>query len=181
MSDERWRPVPGSHGYEVSNLGRVKGPRCVLKPSLLNSGYLGVKIATRGTTVHAAVALAFVGPQPTRQHTVNHKNGDKLDNRAENLEWMTQAENNRHAVDVLGRLVGRPKNARKADGRQPFTLDLKAAGFHDLRIEPRIGYVAWRAVDVESAQVLHCAALKELPHWIADRVPRMLAARNYEH
>ena len=65
------------------------------------------------------------------------------------------------------------------DARQPFTLDLKAAGFHDLRIEPRLGYVAWRAVDVDSGEVQHCAALKELLHWIADHLPRMLAMRNY--
>ena len=75
---------------------------------------------------------------------------------------------------------GIPDREPMTDGRQPFTLDLKAAGFHDLRIEPRIGYVAWRAVDVESAQVLHCAALKELLHWIADQLPRMLAMRNYQ-
>ena len=75
---------------------------------------------------------------------------------------------------------GIPDREPMTDCRQPFTLDLKACGFHDLRIEPRIGYVAWRAVDVESAQVLHCAALKELLHWIADQLPRMLAMRNYQ-
>ena len=76
---------------------------------------------------------------------------------------------------------GIPDRAPMTDARQPFTLDLKAAGFHDLRIEPRLGYVAWRAVDVDSGEVLHCAALKELLHWIADQLPRMLAMRNYEH
>ena len=50
----------------------------------------------------------------------------------------------------------------------------------DLMIVPRLGYVSWRAVDVDTGTVLHCAALKELLHWIADRVPRMLAARNYQ-
>ncbi len=75
---------------------------------------------------------------------------------------------------------GIPDREPMTDNRQPFTLDLAAAGFHDLRIEPRLGYVAWRAVDVESGEVLHCAALKELLHWIADQVPRMLAMRNYQ-
>ena len=65
------------------------------------------------------------------------------------------------------------------DGRTSFPLLLKDAGFHDMRIEPRIGYVAWRAVDMETGAVLHHAALKELLHWIADRVPRMLALRNF--
>ena len=76
---------------------------------------------------------------------------------------------------------GIPDRDPLVDRRQPFALDLKACGFHDLRIEPRIGYVAWRAIDVESGKVLHCAALKELLHWVADQLPRMLAMRNYEH
>jgi len=66
-----------------------------------------------------------------------------------------------------------------ADCRQPFDLRLKSAGYLDLRIEPRRGYVAWRAVDMETEIVVHCAALKQLLHWIADRVPRMLAERNF--
>ena len=65
------------------------------------------------------------------------------------------------------------------DNRAPFALPLKACGYRDLRIEPRLGYVAWRAVDAETGEVLHCAALKELLRWTASQVPRMLAARNY--
>ena len=75
---------------------------------------------------------------------------------------------------------GIPDRPPMTDARQPFRLELKAAGFHDLRIEPRLGYVAWRAIDAESGDVLHCAALKELLHWIADQLPRMLAMRNYQ-
>jgi hypothetical protein len=48
-----------------------------------------------------------------------------------------------------------------------------------LHIEPRIGYVAWRAVDAQTGDVVHCAALKELLRWIAGQVPRMLAVRNF--
>ena len=75
---------------------------------------------------------------------------------------------------------GIPDRETVTDTRQPFALDLKAAGFHDLRIEPRLGYVAWRAVDVDSGKVLHSAALKELLHWVADQLPRMLSMRNYQ-
>ena len=64
------------------------------------------------------------------------------------------------------------------DARQPFPLELATAGFHDLRIEPRLGYIAWRAVRVDTGEVLHCCALKQLLHWIADQLPRTLGARN---
>ena len=78
------------------------------------------------------------------------------------------------------RAAGIPDPAPLEDPRQAFDLDLTGAGWRKLRIEPRLGYVAWRAVDAESGVVLHTAALKELLHWVADRMPRWLALRNYQ-
>ena len=66
------------------------------------------------------------------------------------------------------------------DTRAPISLDLRSAGGPHLILEPRLGYVAWRARDVETGDVIHCAALKELLHRIADELPRMMAARNYQ-
>lgn len=66
------------------------------------------------------------------------------------------------------------------DSRKPFTLPLSGFGWRDVVIEPRLGYVGWRAVDAETREVLHCAASKELLRWIARQVPRMLAARNFQ-
>jgi hypothetical protein len=75
---------------------------------------------------------------------------------------------------------GIPDRAPIEDTREAFELPLKAAGYFDLLIEPRLGYVSWRAIDKDTGTVLHCAALKELLHWIADRLPRYLALRNFE-
>ena len=65
------------------------------------------------------------------------------------------------------------------DLRQPVTLALSALGWRDVRLEPRLGYVAWRCVAVDTGEVLHCAAAKEMMRWIAGQLPRMLGARNY--
>ena len=93
--------------------------------------------------------------------------------RAANTRW--RAEHAQRERDE-----GIPDRAPDTDCRQPILLDLTSYGGRRLRIEPRRGYVASRAVDEATGQVMHCAAIKELLHRIADELPRMLAARNYQ-
>lgn len=102
-------PVKGYEGrYEVSRTGHVvslcSGNPAVLRPVMHRQGYKRVRLydgrgGYRWHMVHRLVAAAFVGGDKSLQ--VNHKNGVKGDNRAENLEWVTQKENWRHAADVL--------------------------------------------------------------------------------
>ncbi len=113
--NEQWRPVVGYEGwYEVSDHGHVKrikagrGARAgrILHPGNRH-GYLHVALFQGGRStkqsaiVHRLVLAAFVGPCPAGLQ-VNHKNGIKTDNRAENLEYVTPKENVRHAQKVLG-------------------------------------------------------------------------------
>ena len=107
MNTEIWHKceVPYTR-YEVSNLGRVRNARTgqVLRPRKVSRGYRKVTLYYKGQQkhclVHNLVATAFVeGWREGLQ--VNHKNGVKTDNRAENLEWVTSSENHRHARDVL--------------------------------------------------------------------------------
>ena len=94
--------------------------------------------------------------------------------RAANARWnAAQAQ----ALAQAERDAGTP-DRDDYDQRQPIMLDLSSAGGPNLTLEPRLGYVAWRARDNDTGQVLRCAALKELLHWIADELPRMLSARS---
>ena len=55
--------------------------------------------------------------------------------------------------------AGIPDEPMPEDFRRPFALPLRAAGYRDLHIEPRIGYVAWRAIDADTGELVKCAAL----------------------
>lgn len=79
-----------------------------------------------GLAVHTAVARAFCdGYDPNLQ--VNHKDGNKANNAANNLEWVTPFENTHHAIDELGfdKKEGNNPNARAVVGKDKNTLELK--------------------------------------------------------
>jgi hypothetical protein len=76
---------------------------------------------------------------------------------------------------------GIPDDPLPVDARQPFDLDLRTWGGPWLRIEPRAGYIAARAIDAASGAVLTCCALKTLLHNVADRMPRTASCRSTPH
>ena len=67
-----------------------------MTPSIDRSGYLHGLINGRSQSYHRIIAECFI-PNPYNKHDVNHINGIKTDNRAENLEWSTRSENVVHA------------------------------------------------------------------------------------
>lgn len=109
MSGEEWRGVE-DWPYEVSSHGRVRRstpgpgtyPGYVLAPVLnkrtnMLQGLMHDDGRRKAFRVHRLVAKAFIGPCPDG-HEVNHIDGDRTNNHVENLEYVTRAENMRHAV-----------------------------------------------------------------------------------
>lgn len=85
--------------YEITEDGQIinKTNGHVLKGQPNGKGYLRVSIGGQLTFIHRLVAEKYV-PNPDNKEQVNHINGDKLDNRACNLEWVTNQENRTHAI-----------------------------------------------------------------------------------
>ncbi len=125
--------------YRISNLGRVysvkrKAPNngmCggyCLKHRKWQNGYRFVALSNHGKgkqfSVHRLVAKAFVD-NPNGYDEVNHKDGDKSNNNAENLEWCTRSQNNAHAVKNGLRDIGKMQSVAWEANRKPVIFSLE--------------------------------------------------------
>lgn len=107
--EEQWKSIEGYSRYEVSNLGRVRSldfnhtkKTKILKPELLNSGYLAVALwddtkKVKLLTIHRLVAKAFI-LNLNNYRCVNHIDENKTNNNASNLEWCTDVYNHNYGT-----------------------------------------------------------------------------------
>ena len=141
---EAWRAVfDGS--YEVSSLGRVRrvsasrgtrpGKLLRARPDNRGKGYPTVFLRISGKTmtckVHALVAVAFIGLRP-RDLEVNHKDGDPRNNAASNLEYVSHADNQRHAGETG--LMPRGRTHPGAKITEEVVLSIRSMSAHGIPV-----------------------------------------------
>lgn len=109
---ERWEDIKGYNAYQVSDRGRIKSHNGrwskkskILKPVDNSYGYKRVTLVKGGEKknvyIHRIVAETFI-PNPNRKRCINHKDGNKSNNRSDNIEWCTHQENTEHMYKKLG-------------------------------------------------------------------------------
>ena len=125
MNEVEWRLIPFAPLYEVSSHGDVrraaKGvgtyPGRLLKPWQESNGYLRVTLRIGGKSVkhwiQRVVCTTFHGVPPTAEHEAAHGDGVKTNNRADNLEWKTPAENSADSKAHGTRIHGEQHYASK--------------------------------------------------------------------
>lgn len=136
MKTEIWKDIEGFEGrYQISNMGRVKSlsrvvyhrasnrttsfermiPERIMKTHISNSGYMFVTLREKnvsfGKFVHRLVADAFI-LNPNGYKEVNHKDENKLNNNADNLEWCTPSYNMRYGEMAVIRQRGNIRNRK---------------------------------------------------------------------
>jgi hypothetical protein len=133
---EEWRDILGYEGlYQVSNLGRIRNKRGLIRKPV-GAGwkyqYLAVNLSKNDKAalhyIHRLVMFAFVGACPTDMQT-NHIDGDKHNNCLENLEYVTNSENQLHRCNVLG------KHDRGSRNKQAVRTESKVAEMRRLHRE----------------------------------------------
>lgn len=132
---EVWKNIPDYEGlYQISDTGRVRSlPRTIIdkngreiklserimRTHVNNAGYKKVRLVnsagvSKGHFVHRLVLLSFVGRS---ENIANHKDGKKLNNTLDNLEYSTYSKNLKHAYDI-----GLRRSAIRIHGKEIIEL-----------------------------------------------------------
>jgi len=178
--EERFRKIEGNNGtkfshYLVSNMGRVlstcRKNHHILKPGTVGAGYKMVNLVdddgkTHQLYVHRLVGSAFV-PNPDNLPEINHKDENKANNRADNLEWCDRLYNMRYGT-WAERATTTKKLRRKEQAMEPvmlgdLTVRLEIAKEHGVTVAFLVGIIS-RLIEIKQAegQSKYCMSMKDM-------------------
>lgn len=144
--------------YEITRDGKVinKHTGHTLAPQPNGKGYLRVSIGKKLMFIHRLVAEKYI-PNPENKPQVNHKDGNKLNNCVDNLEWVTNQENRNHAVDNDLQVTGEKcswaklteENVKEIRANPGYENEYWARKFKVSRstINDVVNYRTWKHID----------------------------------
>ena len=144
--------------YEITRDGKVinKHAGHTLAPQPNGKGYLRVSIGKKLMFIHRLVAEKYI-PNPENKPQVNHKDGNKLNNCVDNLEWVTNQENRNHAVDNDLQVTGEKcswaklteENVKEIRANPGYENEYWARKFKVSRstISDVVNYRTWKHID----------------------------------
>jgi hypothetical protein len=141
---ENWKQIKWvMESHEVSDLGRVRRQKSngesIKLGTIGKNGYRVITVFGRSEYVHRLVADHFC-EKPEGSQCVNHKDGDKLNNHADNLEWTTYKENNRHAYRT---------KLNQCVGEQHHGTDLRVKEIHAIYELKKRGLQLWEVAKLK--------------------------------
>ena len=119
---EIWKPYPSNPKFQVSNLGRVRGPMKMCKPYMTKTGYYAVSVCTKDRKshvipLHRLVLETFIGPPPDGMEGC-HNDGNHVNNSLDNLRWDTRRSNKRDSIEHGTQVRGTRQRSAKLTERQ---------------------------------------------------------------
>ncbi len=155
---EVWVPIPDFPGYEISDLGQVRSflghgdyrinqtitsNSRVLSPCFAGKyAHLTLRNAAGRHTrlVHRLVLLSFIGPPPHPTWHASHRDGNRANNRLNNLRWLSVGDNNRERAEHGTMPIGEKNKASKLTENDVFELRrLFKAGAKKSQLAKRFG------------------------------------------
>lgn len=132
MESNKWIDVKDYEGlYKINKMGNIYSTKSnrILKPQLINDRYYHIRLYKTSITshlLHRLIALHFI-PNPNNYLVVDHKNQNKLDNRIENLRWISHSGNsrNRGVQGKTSNFKGVSSSSRK---NKPWRAQIKIEG-----------------------------------------------------
>lgn len=126
LDGEEWKPIPNITGYYASTKGRIRKGNSYgaeLLKGTITGQYRIIRIEHKTYPLHVLICSTFIGQIPKEKYEVNHINGNTLDNRPENLEWMSHHDNVKHASQTglidhkkMGKVVSKKVNKYSING-----------------------------------------------------------------
>lgn len=156
---EIWKDIPCVSGYQASSMGRIRHRERILR-QCISRGYAKASPCVDGVwkqmPAHRLVAAAFHG-LPNKGLECNHINGDKLDNRPGNLEWVTKSENVLHAFRLGLRVPPCAGSPGEKNGRAKLT-ELQVRSFLTRNHNGESAYSLSRVFGISYCQAKKIAA-----------------------